>query len=518
VPFSPDPIAPPSSTAPPRLLRLTLSALLLFAATLWLDTRQNTFPFFYHPDEPDKVDQLITGKWNFHHPLLMLGTAEAAKKALGLPDHEQTLVVLGRWCSALFTVGGVLCFAILGWRVRGPDGFWITGLLLLTQHQLFELAHYFKEDTALFFGVALAFLALHIHHRRPSLAAAFFAGAACGLCLSAKYLGAVMLIPAIVVMAAAQRGKRAGPLQWLPFACGLIAVAATINFPVFTHLDVFTHSFGRETSLVAHGERAYTGGGQIAIFEYIRIFDVDTTPIVWLLVIAELLVQRTRRDAFDWTMAIFPLAFMLLLSCSTKTNDRYFLPATAGFHYLAALGAIDLPTLLPPIWSARLRPWLLASLALLANLFLYPMGLAFYIFAFAHDDRAEMLQWIHANIPPTAVIAGENRADLPVERRTERLAVQPLLPQRVIETKFIADLGPTPAALAAQGIAYIVVSESDYGIFFRKAATAHLTPAMRQKRDFYETLFRDFHPLWERPRGTAIYLHPGLRIYRLAAG
>lgn len=125
-----------------------------------------------------------------------------------------------------------------------------------------------------------------------------------------------------------------------------------------------------------------------------------------------------------------------------------------------------------------------------------------------------MLDWIRANVPQTAVIAGENRADLPVERRAERLAVQPLLPQRVIETKYIADLGATPAALAAQGIGYIVVSESDYGIFFRKAASGHLTPEMQRKREFYEALW-NLQPLWERPRGTGIYLHPGLRVYRV---
>jgi hypothetical protein len=153
---------------------------------------------------------------------------------------------------------------------------------------------------------------------------------------------------------------------------------------------------------------------------------------------------------------------------------------------------------------------------LLLNVFYYPAGLASYMAAFAHDDRAEMLEWIRANIPSAAVIAGENRADLPVERRAERLAVQPLLPQRVIETKYMADLAATPAALAAQGISYIVVSESDYGIFFRKAATGHLTPEMQRKREFYEAL-RNLKPLWERPRGAGIYLHPGLRVYRVPA-
>jgi hypothetical protein len=495
------------------LALLALAAALLFAATLLLDTRQNGFPFFYHPDEPDKVNQLITGKWNFHHPLLMLGTAEKVKRALHAPDKEQALVILGRWVSAAFAAGGVVCFALLAWRVRGWSAFWIVGLLLLTQHQVYELAHYFKEDTSFLFAISLALLTLHFHHRKPGWATALIVGGACGLCLSAKYLGAVMIIPAAVIMVAAQRGKRIGGWQWALFAGGFIAVAAAVNFPVFTHMDVFTHSFGRETELVANGEAGYTGG-QVAIFDYLRMMVINTTPAVWVLVIAELIFLWKRRDAFDWTMAIFPFAFILMLSCSTKTNDRYFLPITAAFHYLAGLGAVDLPEILSGKWKAFLQPWVAAAVALAVNLgFLAP-----YLIAFAHDDRTEMLQWIRANVPPTAEIAGEDRADLPNPKRNERLAVQPLLPQRVIEARYAADLGPTPQAVAAKGISYIVISESDYGIFFRKAAATHLSPEFQRKRQFYDVLFRDYQPLWERDRGTGIYLHPGLRIYRLTAG
>jgi hypothetical protein len=493
-----------------RLLPLALAGLLIFAATLWLDTRQNTFPFFYHPDEPDKVDQLITGKWNFHHPLLMLGAAESVKRLLGVPDKEQTLVIMGRWCSAAFAAGGVLCLSLLAWRERGLGAFWIVGLLLLTQHQVYELAHYFKEDTCFFFAIALTFLALHIYHRRPDWRSVLFAGAACGLCLSAKYLGAIMLIPAAVILIAAQRGGRARGLQWLWFAAGYLAVTALVNLPVFTHFDVFIHSFTRESKLVAEGQPGYTGG-QVAIFEYLRIFVLNTTPMVWLLVIAELFAMRKTRDAFAWTIAIFPFALILLLSCSTKTNDRYFLPITGVLYYLAGLGAVDLATIPAPKWSAWPRPWFLATVALIANAFY----LAPYITAFAHDDRTEMLAWIKANVPPNAVIAGEDRADLPNPDRTERLAVQPLLTQRVIETRYAADLGDTPAAVAAKGINYLVISESDYGLYFRKAATGHLSPSLQRKREFYETLFKNYQPLWQRDRGTGIYLHPGLRIYRL---
>ena len=509
--MNPSPSAPSCSR---RLLPLAFAAVLLFGANLWLDTRQNTFPFFYHPDEPDKVDQLITGKWNFHHPLLMLGTAETAKRMLGVPDQEQRLVVLGRWCSALFASGGVVFFALLGWRVRGWAGFWITGLLLVTQHQVFELAHYFKEDTALFFAEGMAFLALHIFHRRPGWRAALFAGGACGLCLSAKYLGAVMLIPAAVILAAAHRGKRTGWLESVWFLAAFLTVAAAVNAPVFGHLDVFTHSFGRETDLVEQGQRGYTGG-QVAIFDYLHIFVADTTPAVWVLVIAELIAQWKRKDAFEWTMSVFPFAFMALLACSTKTNDRYFLPATAGFYYLAALGVIDLPGIVPGRWAGILRPAFVGGAAVLMNVLLPPLSLLSYIHAFDHDDRSEMLAWIRANVPANAAIAGENRVDLPTAKRRERLPVQPLLPQRVVETKLAADLAATPQALAAAGINYLVISDSDWGIFFRKAAGGHLSPELRRKRAFYETLFKDYQPVWQRPRDTGIYLHPGLEIYRL---
>jgi hypothetical protein len=501
------PAAPTPATPSRALPLLALAALALFAATLWLDTRQNGFPYFYHPDEPDKVDQLITHKWNFHHPLLMLGTAETVKRLIHAPDKEQTLVVLGRWCSAAFAAGGVLWLALLAWRVRGWGAFWMAGLLLLTSHQVYELAHYFKEDTSLLFAMALAFLALHVHHRSPGWRSALFAGAACGLSFAAKYLGVVILIPAAVILVAAQRGKRTGGGQWAWFALGFLAIAAAVNFPVFTHLEVFTHSFGRETVLVEHGEKGYTGG-QVPIFEYLHIFVADTTPAMWALMVVEVIAAWRRGDVFDRMMVVFPFAFMLLLSCSTKTNDRYFLPATALFCYLAGLGTVDLARLV----SARWLPPVAGAVALAVNgLYLAP-----YMTSFAHDDRSEMLAWIRANIPADATIAGEDRADLPNPDREERLAVQPLLPQKVIEVKYAADLGSTPDAVAAKGISYIVISESDFGIFFRKAAKNHLTPAFQEKRDFYQALFDHYRPVWERPRGqSGIYLHPGLYIYRL---
>ena len=41
---------------------------------------KNTFPFYYHPDEPGKVEQVLGMRpWNFHHPTLLLSTTKAEK-------------------------------------------------------------------------------------------------------------------------------------------------------------------------------------------------------------------------------------------------------------------------------------------------------------------------------------------------------------------------------------------------------------------------------------------------------
>jgi hypothetical protein len=493
---------------PGSLLAAAFTALVCCAA-LWLYTRQNTFPYFYHSDEPGKVEQLVTGQRNFHHPLLMLDAAAIARNAFNIPADRQQLVIMGRWLSALYAAAAVLAFALLGWRVRGPAGS-AAGIVLATQHQVFELAHYFKEDTALLLGCGVAFLAIHFYWRRGDALAAAIAGAGCGLCASAKYLGAVMLVPAIFIFVASQRRRGWRLAHWLLLAAGLVAAAVVINWPMLSRPDLFRHSFGRETALVAHPNSGLTG--QIPLFEYFGMFAANTNPVIWLLLIAELAAHwraRARRDAFDWLMLVFPFAFALLLSCSTKTNDRYFLPATAGFCYLAAMGALDLPILFQRHGA---RAAMLSGCALAAASLWNLATTREYLDAFSRDDRAALFAWIRQHVPRDATLAGETHANLPTTLRPERLLVQPLLPQKVIVTRYAADLGDTPGALSAKRIDDLVISESDYGLFFRRGAgRADLV----KKRAFYDALFSEAKPLVDLPRGIVIYLHPGLRLYAL---
>ena len=62
-----------------------------------------------------------------------------------------------------------------------------------------------------------------------------------------------------------------------------------------------------------------------------------------------------------------------------------------------------------------------------------------------------------------------------------------------------------------------MVSETSYGRFFRGDLHAKESGDAKYQRGkaFYEQLIREGELLFERDRGTVIYLHPGIRVYRL---
>ena len=39
-----------------------------------------------------------------------------------------------------------------------------------------------------------------------------------------------------------------------------------------------------------------------------------------------------------------------------------------------------------------------------------------------------------------------------------------------------------------------------------------------RRKAFYERLFREGKMVFERERGTVLYLHPGIRVYQITAG
>jgi hypothetical protein len=503
---------------PQKVALFVVWSVALFAGTLALHTRHAQFPFYRHPDEPGKVEQVLNKEWNFHHPMLLLITTRLAIDLRGgETPGEQQVVEVGRTVSAIFTAIAVLALSLFAFLWRGALAMIFTGICLALHHQLYELSHYMKEDAALLMGTALVALAVAWFERRPALGRAIWIGVACAICISGKYIGAVLLLVALpVVWEPADRRVR----RLSAFGAALLLTLLAINLPLVVHAATFRKSFSREIDFVVHGQGGMTRSVPHA--QYWNIFIDNTTPAIWLCLLAFGVAcarhWRTLTRAQKCVIA-FPLLYAALLSFSPKSNDRYFLPATAILTTCAALGVCEVAQ-----GTSKLpRPRVVSALCGVALIVLQCFGwsrthpgLWQYDVAFQTDDAADLARFIRAKLPPTAVIASDNRTGLPNERRIERGRVAEAVPQKVLGGRYAADVG-TFAQLRALGVTHVAVSESDYGRFFLEG----LRPRTDAREDFtrraafYEELFRRDEPLWQRPRGTVIYLHPGIRLYRL---
>lgn len=491
-------------------------ALCFCLAAFFAFNQNNEFPFFYHPDEPGKIRQVVTGEWNFHHPMLLVGTVRSFVGLVGMESGEQSVANLGRVASALFGAVAILFFGTLAWQQAGLAGLIIVTLLLGLHHQLFELSHYFKEDTALLAGVALAFVAISGFWSRPTTVRTVLLGLACAIAVSGKYIGAFMVLLAIPVLLTApatlNKSRTATLLLFLAvFATGF----AFINFPFLQLFGKFTASFGREFEMVVHGQSGMTRS--VPHGQYWNVFHDNVNPVLAIFLVVYMLAfwkTRQERSLPEWMALLFPFVYSLALSFSPKSNDRYFLPATALFTYLAGLGVLECARWLSARFDLRAKPTLACCLLLAIGSQLP----SFYRYwnAFKTDDRAALRQWVEVHLPSDAVLVIDPRCGLPSPERAEDLKRQPPLTQKVLRKKYASDFG-TLDDLRSQGVSHVIVSKSDYGRFFLQSLRPH--DSYRDKYDanrvFYERLFKEGRLLWQRDRGTVIYLHPGIEVYAL---
>lgn len=490
---------------------LVLWSLALFTAALLLNTRSNTFPYFYHPDEAEKVSQLLTGDWNFHHPMLLLTTAKEVIQVAQVPAQEQAVVEAGRWVSSSFTALAIVAFSLLALAWRGWTAGIGAGLALLLHHQLFELSHYLKEDTALLFGVAFAFLMAYFYWQRPTTWRAVVLGVAAACAISGKYLGVCVLAVAIPAIWWAPDSRRGAHLAGA--GVSLLLALVIINLPAILHPAALGQSFDRELQLAVQGQSGTTRSVPHAL--YWNVFRDNTTPVVWVLLLVFLTARwRERRSItlVEWLIIAFPFVYALALSFSPKSNDRYFLPATGVLMVLAACGIPDTARLLHRWISLR---WALAGLAVIFVVAQLPKWQR-YANAFERDDNRELYDWVKEHLPPDAVIAKDSRVQLPSPKSDRVTGHFGVLPQKVLAGKFAADLGEI-RDLRKRGVTHVAVSESDYGRFF--------LPGLRPKKDseqsferrksFYKKLLREGELRFIRDRGTVLYLHPGLRLYTI---
>ena len=480
-------------------------AIVFAVLSLWLATQANRFPSTYHPDEPSKARQVLNGEYNFHHPMLLLTTTHVLMAMTHVPAEQDAVTVAGRQASAIFTAGAIFCLVLLTALLGGPLAAMIAGCLLVANHQLFELAHYFKEDPAVLFLALLGF------ERTPSLLRAGLMGAALGLAISGKYLGAVVAPLAFVLIWHRQERP---VLAAVLCAGGALAVLALANLPVLLHPADFADGFEREVDFAVLGHKGITRSVPHGV--YWKVFIDSTMPVRWLPVAgllivafyAALLMRRRQASLAEWMIVLFPIAFGLLLSFFPKTHHRYFLPATAILLVVAALGAVALSRFRwkdRPILGPAGNPWP-ALVALALGLLAQGPTFLDYYHGFSHDGRTAMADYLRAHVPAGTIIAQDKRVDLDALH----------LPYDFRGKLFAAEVGTIPE-LRAQGIEYVAVAEGDYGRYFEKKLrpTDDGAALYAARREFYQTLFDQGEKLFECPAGTLQYLQPHILLYRL---
>ncbi len=509
----------PAFSLPPPRARLAgrdlLIAAVVFLSGLLLTTRHNGFPSFYHPDEPSKARQIIEGDFNFNHPLLLLQTTRLIVAVTQTPFRQQAITEAGRFASAIYAAGAMACAVLMAAHLRGTCAGLAAGALVLLNQQLYELAHYMKEDPALAFGIAVFFLALIRCSLAPSPARFAFLGVAAALAVSAKYIGALVIpLAAVPFLAGASMvGRpRCRPLPSLAaFVAAFLVAVALINFPMVPGFAEFTGNLGRELDYAVEGHKGVTRSVPHGV--YGAVVREATNPGVWVLLIlyyASLPFRWRSTQAAERALAIFPVAYVLILSFSPKSHHRYFLPDTVLLCILAALAVWSLPANLP--WLQRAARYGILPLALVLSAWKTRAN----DLAFQQDPRRDLVAFVTATLPADAVIAQDKRVSLP-SRADPRLADSPYsIPQKVVGKLFAADVGPLDE-LPARGIHYVAIAEGDYGRFFLKthSARAGERGEYDRRRAFYETLRSKATLIWKCDSGPQQYLQPRIELYKL---
>lgn len=524
------PTLAPAFTRP--LLPAGIMAVALFIFSLWLNTRHNDFPYSYHPDEGGKTGQIIGGIRNYHHPLLMLSATDIVSRLAFIKREPQPIVETGRWVTATFAAATVVALALLAWFHFGILVGWGAGLAVALQVDLFETAHYFKEDPTLLFGVALSLLAAHVWYRFPHKRTLRFLAVACGLAVSGKYLGIVVLTFAIPIVLA-RRGSeadisRSQRLKLFAIAFGLTFLIC--NLPLFaSKLSSPFRSIRNEVHGVAGGHRGITR--QIPHGVYLETLEENAPRAVLVLsgvYALALVVTARRRTLPEWATLLFPLGYLAVISCSPKIADRYLLPVNVLLPFLAALGVAEIGRLIGPDKS-RARHAL--NIGVIACLFTWLVASEWPTFhrsfrGYEHDDPTATAEWIKANLPATAVIAEDHRISLSptksdkIKNPKTGLPFEPSenarVPQKVYSPNFASELG-TLEQLRQNGITHVAICKQSYGRYFKDETRPResVKSGFDKQRDFYADILEEGQLVKEWPPGTISYLQPGIKLFQI---
>ena len=478
-------------------------------------THGNRFPSFYHPEEEIRAQHVITGEWDLHRPLLFAITTKLLKIGLHVPDDLQAVVQLGRTVSAFFAVGSIVCLSLSVYVLGSTAAAGLLSILLLCQHQFFDLAHTMSENSSLLFGASLTLLAIVLLEQKATVLKALFLGFSVAIAVSAKYIGVLLLIPALIAVLRSG-GREFRVNRVMEFTLGLLLTILVVNFYAVTELPLalldVLEDLGAAFASTPDGFKNLTHGTYwLALWH-------NTTPAIWVMLGVSLWALWIRRRSIkmgEILLVVIPLIYFLLLLFA-PSGDLRFLPVV-GFTYAFAVAGVAWIAELISTAREEVRGWLLPALfavCLAACFFEFLRGYPYYT-AFNWDERLEMLTWMDGNLQPGSKVIADSSV---------------LLPNLLAETKKkyrfdllmngfpkLRDDEPELEQVAAAGADYVVVSESNYKNLLSGAVSVASVndQSVSAAREFYSELFKKGTLLWSRELGPVPYLQPGLEIYRL---
>jgi len=491
-----------------------LAASIVFAGAMGLFTEHSSFPFYYHQDEPGKVLQVVHRRKNFHHPLLMLTTAELARKAFlhgSAADDPQRVTEMARRIMAVFGAASAALLAALATRLLGLWAGLAAGLLVATNPLLYELSHYFKEDPAYLFGIVVWVLAAHHYATRRTPRSLVLLGVAAGVAAAGKYVGAALLPVAAVLGAwigdgsSRERWKRAGKVVGSAVLTWLVIDWRAVRRPL-----QFVDGFSVEVDKALLGNHGMVG--EVPHAYYLGVQDVYGGP--WVPVLATLwlafAIWRPRKVSLgEWLLAGVGLVSMVAFTFTPKTSTRYYLPIAVTLCFLSAMGAFRWAALASARW-ARFR---IGATALAVGLC---AGAAWLQWGdtqelrdgMQKDDRAELVKAVMA-LPPTAFVAQDQAAGLPEPGRLWYHEGLEPLPQKVIGAKQACDLG-TLAELRARGVTHLALNEKTFGRYFVAGKSVTDAEIVGPRRAFYQEALERGRVLQRWKLGRVRHFQPGL--------
>jgi hypothetical protein len=500
----------------------SLSSLLIF-------TLHTNFPIEYHPDESGKAAQVIVDSQprNFNQPLMMLEAANVVRKTFGVASEPRTMVIAGRWTSAIFASIAVIALTLAGYWKAGLPAIALGGLTTALCPSLLVYAHYFKEDTALIVGIAIALAGAKalVSTKRPmlQLGSAMILGIGCAAAASGKYVGLVVVLPSLAAVAIAPVPKWwVIPVRIVLFLASAAVAVMAINARAFaSFFPPRLLEIARE-QIVTEFHHGTTGHDYLALnvpnFYCLRIAASELMPHIWVFIAVGLAAVIARRKVTRWGVVLgaFLATFIAALSYNTIPFGRYALPLTVLFYFLAAQ-LISMAIMQLPRGGQRNAAWI--SCVAAAVIF---QGYQCVNFTnqFRDDSRQRLREWIALNIPQGSVVIEDRYVLSEGPGDPERFPNQAELRANIQRRFLAADAAPSLEAMEAGGVEYVAVAETNYDRFFEPGAHG-LFPReseFEQRRAFYADLFARGELIWySKPSPpTHAYVNPELRLYRIS--